>query len=336
MIRKYRFQYLCGSVIFLLLAACTSPNEPANDISAPVTKNSISVNIPKNNHFSLYRSSDYGLTWQAFGEGLPNGTQVSFMEMLGNEMVLATDNEGVLISENNLTAWKSVGLELPNKKINGLHIANGNIYVTVYKKGIYYSPNRGQNWISLNYDLPELRLQTILRLSDKLLVGGDSGIYALKDGEKKWHAIYQGPQILSFNHLENKIIAGTGQGVLLSTDTGGNWRWVHQEGAIHYTALLEDKIFAMHVYNEVAVSDDWGANWQEANYGPKEASYVYEVVKIGGYFIMSNNYGVHRSNDGLNWELIYPNEKMIFFDFLVLENMVYGGMRGWDEFRGRG
>ncbi|MEO1260204.1 MAG: hypothetical protein AAFZ15_15520 [Bacteroidota bacterium] len=335
MTSQFKFQHLYSVLILFMIAACNGKKEPANEVVNPAQKHSVPVKNAEKEFSPLYRSFDYGLTWQSCGQGLPTGTQISFMEMLGNEMVLATDNEGVFISENNRSAWRSIGPELPNKKINGLHIADGKIYVTVFEAGIYYSSDKGQTWLSLNYDLSDLRLQTILKTTDRLLVGGDRGIYALKDGGINWKTIYEGPQVLSFNQQEKQIIAGTSQGVLRSADAGANWKWAHQKGAIHYTALRGDKIFAMYVFNELAVSNDWGLSWQEASYGPKERSYVYEVIKVGDYFIMSNNYGVHRSSDGLHWNLIYPNEQMIFFDFLVLENVVYGGMRGWDEFRGR-
>jgi hypothetical protein len=79
-----------------------------------------------------------------------------------------------------------------------------------------------------------------------------------------------------------------------------------------------------------------GKNWISSSYQPRQDSYIYELVKAGNYLIMSNNYGIHRSSDhGQSWKLIYTTESMVFFDFLVVGQDIYGGTRTWDEYRGR-
>lgn len=144
-----------------------------------------------------------------------------------------------------LTEWQQIGEALPGKKVNALPIANPEIYAGVYREGIFVSKDDGKNGQSISYDLPELRLQAIFKHGAHILGGTDIGIFRLDASQQQWLPVFRGPQILSFQAEGEKLIAGTSQGVLLSADRGANWTWIHQEGAIHHTALLAGKIFAM-------------------------------------------------------------------------------------------
>jgi len=69
---------------------------------------------------------------------------------------------------------------------------------------------------------------------------------------------------------------------------------------------------------------------------PKEGGYIYELAKVGNTLLMSNNYGLFKSTDGGNiWQNYLPEERFVFFDFLVVDNTVYGITRQADEYRNR-
>lgn len=97
-----------------------------------------------------------------------------------------------------------------------------------------------------------------------------------------------------------------------------------------------DEIVAMNISGDLFTSDDWGKSWRLDNYFPHTGSYVYETVKVDQYFVLSNNYGIHRSNDaGKTWENIYKTEELVFLDLIVFGNTIYGGTAGWGERRGK-
>lgn len=284
----------------------------------------------------LYLSNDFGTTWRAASYNLPKDIQVSFIEKKGNELVIATDNKGIFLSEKNKTDWTNISEGLPNNKINALHITENAILAGVYQKGIYETTNNGKTWKSLNYNLPNLRVQSIIKRKKYILVGTDEGIFKLKQNEKNWIKVSEGVQILSFDYSNGKYIAGTMLGTLLSEDDGATWKWIHQKGTIHYTHWVAGSIVEMYISGDVFISRDNGNSWNFINYEPRKAAYVYEIVKLENYWMMSNNYGIHRSEDeGETWELIYPTEQVGFFDFFEENNIIYGGTRDWDEFRKR-
>lgn len=322
-------------ISFLTFSNCrTSPTSRASEVKTPIP---LSVNLPKEIKRSpIYTSMDFGKTWNPIGKNLPKKTQVTFMKILGNEMVIASDNEGVLLSSNNKMNWNFISKDLPNKKINALHIFENEILVGVYRKGVFSTKDQGKTWANLNFDLPNLSLQAIFKNENIFLVGGDEGIFKFDSKKNKWIEKFGGAQVLSFNFYNKKIVAGTSMGILLSEDDGESWSWVHQDGALHYTEIIDGKIYGMYVHGDFFISEDWGKKWYEVSYFPRQGSYIYDVAKLGNKLVLSNNYGIHQSSDGgMSWNLVYPTEEMGFFEFVVEGDILYGGTRSWGEYRKR-
>lgn len=281
-------------------------------------------------------SRNFGQSWEPIEAGLPKDIQVSFMELKGQEIVLASDNRGVYISKENRSQWHWIGEGLPNPKINALYVSGETIYIGVYKNGIYQSLDAGISWEALHYNLPDLNVQSIYRAEDHLLVGTDAGIFRLRKEEIKWEPTNTHAQVLSIYEFDNKMIAGSSQGTMISHNKGKSWEWIRKKGAVHYTRNIGRRIVELQLNGDLIYSDDWGESWKEMSYEPRKGSYVYEIVKIDNYEIISNNYGIHRSaTDGQSWELIFPTESLVFFDFLVVGSDIYGGTRSWDEYRKR-
>jgi photosystem II stability/assembly factor-like uncharacterized protein len=256
------------------------------------------------------------------------------MEKRGSRIIMATDNHGMFISDDEKQRWTQIGSGLPAKKITALHLSGNEIYAGVYQQGIYVGRDDGAAWQSLNAGLKDLRVRAILRIGGGLLVGTDTGIFKSSPGDKKWTQVFSECQVISLNEDRGRIIAGSVLGVLLSTDGGEHWRWIQQEGAAHNTSILEGKIFVMNISGDLFISPDWGRTWSKSAYGPRESSYIYEVANVGDTLVMSKNYGLHRStNGGRVWELTFPTEDVIFFDFLVFDQAIYAGTRSWNEYR---
>jgi hypothetical protein len=63
---------------------------------------------------------------------------------------------------------------------------------------------------------------------------------------------------------------------------------------------------------------------------------VYEVVGAGSHLVASNNYGIHRSEDGgERWRHVYKTEALVFVDLVAMNGVIYGGTREWRETRGK-
>jgi len=330
-------QIMISLIISTLFISChTSQKE--NNTKNLKTNYSV-ASLPNDTLFNrqiIYSSSDNGKTWNTAITGLPNDTKASFFEKKGNEIVLGTENKGLFITENDRKKWKDIGEKLPSKRINALHISGEEIYAGLYNQGIFVTKNDGDLWQSLNKGLPNLKVQGILKIKDEILAGTDDGIYKTKDNLINWKSKHSGLQILSLQEINGQIIAGTSKGILLSNDNGETWETIHNEGAIHYTSVFGEKIFALYMSGDVFMSEDFGATWVEFDYTPRQSAYIYELVGTNEYLIMNNSYGVFQSIDnGQNWKHIFNEERFVFFDFVVFDNIIYGGTRPSNEYRNR-
>ncbi|MEM6723350.1 MAG: hypothetical protein AAF598_04885 [Bacteroidota bacterium] len=284
----------------------------------------------------LLLSTDSGKSWQDAAPSLPENIQASFIVKIDKELLLASDNLGVFISSGNKAKWTAINEGLPNLKINALLVVENTIYAGVYRKGIYQWSNQENAWTSINTNLPDLKVQCLHQTDNHLLAGTDSGVFKLDPTSKTWFSTDLKAQVLSIYESHGKLIAGTSQGTALSTDKGANWRWIRQEGAVHYTLLNNTRIIELAINGDLVYSDDWGSTWRQIDYGPNGDSYVYDLVELEDRQFLSNNYGIHVStNQGEQWELTFPTERMAFFDLLVEGSVLYGSTRAWDEFRGR-
>jgi hypothetical protein len=182
---------IVNTILIFFLAATAIFNCNKNQIESTSNQliNPVEVNSRRNTTTgsSFKReivavSTDKGLTWKPLNTGLPENTQATLLESKGNELLLATDNQGIFISENNKSKWRNIGRDLPSAKINALFVAGDDIYAGVYKHGIYNSSSNGNSWISLNERLPNLNVQAILKLNENLIVGTDIGIYKTQNG----------------------------------------------------------------------------------------------------------------------------------------------------------
>jgi len=329
------------SIAFLLLLVFAATNGACvENAKAKEKQKENPENLPKRisaaDRHPVLISRDFGESWEASSSGLPQNLQVSFMELKGEEIVLASDNKGIYISGNQRSSWRSIADELPNPKINALAVQGEIIYAGVYRQGIYWSNDEGENWESLNFDLPNLNIQSILFFEQKLFVGTDQGIFYRESEQKNWIGTQLKAQVLSMYAYEGKLIAGSSQGTALSLDGGENWKWIRQEGAVHYTHNIGERIIELALNGDLVYSDDWGESWQNTNYEPRYGSYIYEITRVKDYQLFSNNYGLHRSKDaGKNWNLIFKTENLAFFDLIMIGDELYGGTRSWDEFRAR-
>ena len=327
---------LC-TLCLLALISCQSKTQNSESITAidlPVFQPD---QITKANRSPLYFTEDMGRTWQDARSKLPAHMQVTFLVPIGDEMLIATDNVGLWKSSKQLTEWKDIGMNLPGRKINAVLVDGDFIYVGVYRKGVYRSDDLGTSWQELNEGISDLKVQALFTFAGNIYVGTDSGIDQLDVSKNQWLTLFKGPQILNIEGMEDKMIAGTSQGTLLSKDQGSTWNWIHREGAVHYTRLIDGVIIELQINGALHYSENWGESWQRMEYGPTGGSYVYEVSKgPQGDWMMSNNYGIHYTTDlSSAWQLIFPTENAAFFDFLQVGDRIYGGTRAWDEYRGR-
>ena len=329
-------------ILFICGCFDIQPEMPVETINAAAAVNE--GRKPAEETSPILGSTDNGRTWSPVGEGLPKDLIVTFMDTLGQQIVLASENYGIYLSDPQKQHWRHLDTSfLPNLKITSLHVSDRVIYAGVFRQGIFASYDLGMTWVSLNLNLEGELVKSILRVDNELWIGADDGIYALLDGSSAWRQIFNGAQVTSLLKAGNNFVAGTHKGIILSETGGGSWDWVRTGITPLKLTTVNDSIIAIYMSNEVETSTDGGATWQQM----EGNMHVFDIVSKDGVLICSNQEGVHLSSDGgVNWQPVYRiiNDSMLnfqavdgtvkavprtagdfFIDLMVVGGVVYAG-----------
>ncbi|MEL6534057.1 MAG: hypothetical protein AAFQ98_01530 [Bacteroidota bacterium] len=321
---KLKWLIVWGSTFLLLSCGNSAGNEPPAE-EGPHVSNQETV---LSGFIPVMRSLDHGLSWTPVGSFWPEGVQGSFLAEGSGHLLLATDNAGVFMAEGDYSTWSQIGTKLPSQKVNALHSNSQGIYVGLYWGGVYFSPNQGATWEPIA-GVPDPRVHAILTTQDYLWVGTDVGLHRQDQRTQQWETLQSELQVTSLQHVGSTMIAGTHQGTLISEDEGNTWQATTVMEASHNSYLTLEGAYAMSINGEVhynLFADS--LPWQQAEYDPKDSSYVYEIVTTGPYLVMSNNHGLHRSVDlGKTWNRVYQPYKGVFFDLLDTPSGLYATLR---------
>jgi uncharacterized repeat protein (TIGR01451 family) len=222
----------------------------------------------------IFRSNDYGNNWTELN--LPqNDLILTSLSCNGNNIVIGTMHDGVLVSSDNGLSWeyRNTGL---TKAYNRVHFLD-DLLLTVSRDGIFvYEENK---WVSRNDNQQ-------YTLCDEIIVVHDT-IIACKE---HWNTQFSSDEGENWESINNGVYYGNGN-----------------HGEIYDILKIYDKLFRVTEYGGVLFSSDNGQNWESRNNG-LDCSRVTQIEFNGEYvYIVTDECGMYRSNDfGLNWTNCCP------------------------------
>jgi hypothetical protein len=219
----------------------------------------------------------------------------------GNNIIAATQIQGVNVSSNNGTNWTQV---IPNMSVFSL-ASNGNyVFAGTWNNGVYVSTNNVINWsnTSLNYE----NVYSVSIIGNNIFAGTDYGIYISTNNGISWTQTFLNiTQVHSFAAIGNNIFAGTGAGIYITTNNGTNWVQTSLNNQdVRALVVSGNKIFAgtfTFPNNGVYISTNSGLNWMLT--GGLNNEYIYSLIVNGNYIIAgTSSLGVCvSSNNGVSW-----------------------------------
>lgn len=330
------------------IATTTTEESPAPRMQVDSQRTSdAKVNRPES-LVSMFRSEDGGRNWTPMGDGLPEDLQVTQLATLGQQIVLASGNYGLFLSDPERKSWQQLDTQsLPDKHISSLYMDGGNIYAGVYKAGIYVSHNVGKSWVPLNHNLKDETVKSILRNGKEMWIGTERGIFALQDGAGTWRQVSDKPQMWGLLKAGDKILAGSYGGILSSSDNGATWSVVNHRIKPSKLSLVEGKIIAMDWEEGLELSEDLGKTWKPIEAGVVHENHVFEIVRTGNNLMRSQSDGIYMSQDwgnswkdiyhfsfsepfgvmlslGKQWNEVYSRPEAPFSQVIVVDGVVYG------------
>ncbi|MCK9211931.1 MAG: T9SS type A sorting domain-containing protein [Ignavibacteriaceae bacterium] len=243
----------------------------------------------------IFLSTDNGTTWVAAKTGLPSGSFVYTLAIMGNDVLAGTSNNwGIYKTTNSGAQWTQSGLTgIP---IDCLAQIGTNLFAGSTLFGVYLSTDAGANWTA---------------------VKSDNGIYALTAGGTTLFA------------ARNASI----RGVYVSPDNGTNWTFPANTGfpTSNITALstIGSNLF-VETMTGVYLSIDDGANWTAVNNGLTTLNVRSAVVNGSNLFVGTNGGGVYLTTDnGSNWSAVNTGLTNKFvYSLAVIGSDLYAGTLG--------
>lgn len=204
--------------------------------------------------FSVYRSKDFGLTWEFVGENMTNG-QLADIETHGNKLYAGTNSHGlcrlsedeknwILIFWANIIRLKSFGSRLFIGSYQGVYVSDddgnnftlsntglGNSYVlnffssdtTIFActlQGLFRSTDNGATWEFSSLGVTDSMVYDGIATGGEILIGTyDGHVYHSTDNGDSWEDVSEGltnSRITSFAFHDNHVFVGT--------DGTGVWR----------------------------------------------------------------------------------------------------------------
>lgn len=122
------------------------------------------------------------------------------------------------------TYWEKINTLCGGNVSQIVEDSSGNLYTLVNSVYLYYSPNRGKNWI-YQRKLPFYPLTMEIYNDTNLLIGESNGIYFSTDKGKSWNLLgLKGKTVYSIIVVgKDTIFAGTDVGIWVSFNAGNNW-----------------------------------------------------------------------------------------------------------------
>ncbi|MBI3594734.1 MAG: hypothetical protein HY200_07225 [Nitrospirae bacterium] len=131
--------------------------------------------------------------------------------------------------------------------------------ITGTGEGIFVSSNEGENWRSVNGDLPDKNVQSMMLALDQLYIGTASAVYRKPMNETHWTQLDKGITFPIVSSLtgdpERGFYAGTdGEGVYRSKDGGFSWFPMNEGLAdLNVRSIVEDATHTLFILTEEGI-----------------------------------------------------------------------------------
>ncbi|MCD4747466.1 MAG: T9SS type A sorting domain-containing protein [Bacteroidales bacterium] len=290
------------------------------------------------NIMGLYKSTDYGLSWQNISSNFPNKITNDILIDTDNpdKMYLATEGDGIYYTLDGGTSWN---FNTPGAGDEGsarcLDFEPGNsdiIYAGFLSLAVCKSLNAAQSWEYSNFGIATLLLNDIevnVNNSDIILTGFEAensgGCYLSDDGGISWELI-DGLPGTRFSKVtfgaDNTMYAWSNgpssvaqEGLYRSTDGGNTW----ENLGPNIGSLFETQIFAIAASQTnpdliFIGGNDFGVNGFE--------SIIYRTTDGGGSW---ENVYTGPEWDSFNYLFIDPNSNDLIIYAAYMSNNVKGG-----------
>ncbi|MDA7716529.1 glycosyl hydrolase [Flavobacteriaceae bacterium] len=264
---------------------------------------------------------------------VPFGTLSSIDESIFKfgKLVTGSDDGLIQLSFDGGNHWKIISNDLPenlwvSRVVFSKHKEN-RIYVTLngyrfddFKPYVFVTEDNGENWKSLNSNLPISSLNVIKEdpyYEDLLYLGTDNGVYMSFDKGLSWNSFNQGLQKVATHDL---VIQKRAKDLLIGTHGRSIYK---MDLSIIYSFLEKRNLKQNHyiILNDINFSSRWGSrtyNWSEFNlpiyffnlYSIKDQQLTMKLLDSDKNLIYKMKLILEEGFQKVDLPIVYPNKNM--------------------------
>lgn len=251
--------------------------------------------------------------------GGPSGGSVRDIIKVENTLVLNARFGGIYTSENNGDSWELSISGLPDDYpiINNIYEDLGIVYAGVRGSGVYKSLDKGENWTSINGNLPTTTVPYSLLVQGSEIYGVTRGGDVIRslDGGVNWENKSEGISDIPFPHIistNSKIYVAGGKSKLYeSSDKGDSWTEISLPSEANDTVWdmkILNGVFYIAIGNVVYVSIDNLNSWSQNNV--ESLASITNLDQHDGTMYATTYGGMYytTNDNGENW-ILHRNEK---------------------------
>lgn len=222
----------------------------------------------------------------------------------GNKLFLSTD-EGM--------SWELIDSTLT---ATSFAVSKSNFWMGT-GRGLYYSSDKGVNWVESNNGLNYPVIQSLAISDDNIIYAGTSdGLYISDNDGISWNKLFDNLRITNLAVFEGYIFVSTEKGVQFSTDKGLTWNNTDLY-SFNTMAVSGNHFYAGKSDGGLYISVDDGSSWSLEYTFPYGD--LYSLGIFGDSLFVGSEYGLYLSTDnGANFNNVlefsgnYSNDDDIY------------------------
>lgn len=185
--------------------------------------------------YRLYESGDRGESWTVMSEDLTGGDQsvtrrygtvttISPSPVVDELIFAGTDDGRAWRSDDDGATWRQINAGLPDRWVTSIAasaIEADEVFITFsgYRFGedsgnVYKSTDRGENWERFDMTLPEVPVNEVINIRERLFLATDVGVFSSRSDIEDWELLGMGlPNVvvtdLAYQASVELLLAGT-------------------------------------------------------------------------------------------------------------------------------
>ena len=278
--------------------------------------------------YNFVKTIDSGKTWSIAYYPGQRIFPVSFC--LSGNNIFAGSTDGVYLSENDGTNWKTANTGLEKASVMAITLSGSNMFAgTVDNKGVFLSTNNGKSWKTVNKGLGNLNVYELITGGKNIIAGTEDGVYISSDNGSNWT-----PSFTTVNNtlgwvnsmvvMGTKIFAGTDLGsIYVLSEDETSWTKISKslEGFGISGLVVRGTDLYAGTYRGVYYSTNNGTDWLPDTVGISGLK-VFCVAVKGNTMFAGTDSGVFISKKaGTEWKPVDNTSKLnTIVTKLVLNN----------------